>query len=399
MSRDYVREDLIAQRRETKSISSGQSYITNGLVYGPSKKLSRSDIIHITRDFAGWRHPSAYEVTDEVSSGFNGTRVLKTRYKNQPGYDTDFTVSGGHDDLPYPSLRANNIPWPPGNDIGRAEVSALLKVRDQKFNAALALAEADKSAALIGNRVTSLYRAYSSFRKGNFKQAAHHLEIKPPRSGKGSANNWLEYQYGWMPLLHDIYGAHEELRRPFRQRNLRIGVKSRVSSEDRVENVSVFNPFKVKSVIRYRFRTQVCLWYEVQNEALLTASATGLVNPLEIAWELTPWSFVVDWMLPVGDVLGALTATSGVTFVSGTRTLTTEANCQDVLEGGVQVIAPGTSYEYSLEGVGTANQSRRTFKMNRSLYFSSPFPSFYYKSPISTGHALNALALFRGLFK
>jgi hypothetical protein len=43
-------------------------------------------------------------------------------------------------------------------------------------------------------------------------------------------------------------------------------------------------------------------------------------NPLELAWELTPFSFVVDWGIGVGDYLSALDALKSVKSSIGTVT-------------------------------------------------------------------------------
>jgi hypothetical protein len=43
----------------------------------------------------------------------------------------------------------------------------------------------------------------------------------------------------------------------------------------------------------------------------------GLLNPLSLAWELLPYSFVIDWFLPIGDYLAATTASAGMTWVNG----------------------------------------------------------------------------------
>jgi hypothetical protein len=40
-------------------------------------------------------------------------------------------------------------------------------------------------------------------------------------------------------------------------------------------------------------------------EELSLQRSLGLVNPLEIAWEVVPYSFVVDWFLPVGSYIAA----------------------------------------------------------------------------------------------
>lgn len=44
----------------------------------------------------------------------------------------------------------------------------------------------------------------------------------------------------------------------------------------------------------------------------------GLLNPLEVIWELVPLSFVADWFLPIGDYLSALDAPFRFTHIGGT---------------------------------------------------------------------------------
>jgi hypothetical protein len=43
-------------------------------------------------------------------------------------------------------------------------------------------------------------------------------------------------------------------------------------------------------------------------------------NPLEVAWEVTPFSFIVDWGFNVGDTLSSLDALKGVDNIRGTVT-------------------------------------------------------------------------------
>ncbi len=397
--RNYSHEDRIDSTKTTINVESGLQYVETTIAPGESKTLVRSDIVRMPRDTSGWRNPTPYTVVDETSSGFRGTRTTQTRYTNFPIYDQDIIVTGGQADLPAAYFTASSLPTSDGNDLHRAEVQALLKVRDQKFNAALFLAEADKSAAMIGSSATQLYRSYSAFRRGNFAAAARHLRISLPSNGKGAASRWLEYQYGWLPLLSDLKGAYEELRRPYRSGGGVIGVKSRVTSKEERKVLTNYQPYSVSSTISLQKRTQVCLWYKIDNPALLQASTVGLLNPLEVGWELIPFSFVLDWLVPIGDVLGALTATSGTTFLNGTSTFSVEASCLDVLQGGSFVNSPGSAYEYTVTGTGNATQSRRIFKMNRNLYRYSPVPVPYWKNPASVGHALNALALLRSIIR
>ena len=53
----------------------------------------------------------------------------------------------------------------------------------------------------------------------------------------------------------------------------------------------------------------------ITNPNLLLANRLGLVNPLSVAWELVPFSFVVDWFSGVGNVLDGYTDLLGLSVV------------------------------------------------------------------------------------
>lgn len=50
----------------------------------------------------------------------------------------------------------------------------------------------------------------------------------------------------------------------------------------------------------------------VRNPNLHLASQLGLTNPASVAYELVPYSFVLDWVLPLGPFLSSLTDFSGL---------------------------------------------------------------------------------------
>jgi len=59
---------------------------------------------------------------------------------------------------------------------------------------------------------------------------------------------------------------------------------------------------------------------KITNPDLLLASRMGLINPLAIAWELVPFSFVVDWFTKFGDVLEAKTDFLGISLLDSYNT-------------------------------------------------------------------------------
>lgn len=59
---------------------------------------------------------------------------------------------------------------------------------------------------------------------------------------------------------------------------------------------------------------------EVADPNARLASQLGFVNPAVVAWELVPFSFVVDWFVNVGDVLSSYTDFLGFKFLESSVT-------------------------------------------------------------------------------
>jgi len=60
---------------------------------------------------------------------------------------------------------------------------------------------------------------------------------------------------------------------------------------------------------------------KISNPNVAIANQMGFVNPLSVAWEAVPFSFVVDWFANVGQCLSAMTDFAGF---SVTRSWTTD---------------------------------------------------------------------------
>jgi hypothetical protein len=66
------------------------------------------------------------------------------------------------------------------------------------------------------------------------------------------------------------------------------------------------------------------------------ARQLGLLDPLSVAWELLPWSFVIDWFIPIGAYLDVL---NGIPALKG-RFLTTEVIRRVGIQGVPGVKSP-----------------------------------------------------------
>jgi hypothetical protein len=125
-------------------------------------------------------------------------------------------------------------------------------------------------------------------------------------------------------------------------------------------------------------------------------AALGFTNPLVVAWEVVPWSFVVDWFIPVGRYLEQLSATHGWTFYDGCRsdlvkTSTTggySSTRTRLIGGDLEVDAR------ELSGTGSVYDT-----FGRTVLSNFPIPDIpQFKSPVTMGHALNSIALLGQVF-
>jgi len=200
------------------------------------------------------------------------------------------------------------------------KLKALGRVADAKVNLAVAYAEASKTSDLILDTAKRIDRAYRAFRKGNFREVARQLNITPKRLHK----SWLEYKYGWMPLLMDVKGAAEF----FAQQHVVRPTKFKVTATEKfAKDYSKATPYQAwggapndavtDESVKCTYNAKVKLWCELSNPHLSELQQLGLTNPALVAWELIPFSFVFDWFISVGNYLEGLTALNGVTVYRG----------------------------------------------------------------------------------
>lgn len=147
--------------------------------------------------------------------------------------------------------------------------------------------------------------------KNTFKVLNHARKLKPP-GGFGStrdvANGWLQFQYGWKPLLGDVYGAANEAIRVVVNKLERISASARIPEgrtyvrEYASYGSSTNVPVK-RTVSEGSFSgCKIGVSLEIPPDSFRLDRWTS-VNPVSIAWELVPYSFVVDWFFDIGSYL------------------------------------------------------------------------------------------------
>lgn len=267
---------------------------------------------------------------------------------------------------------------------------ALNRISDQKAQVLSNLAEARKSVDMMAKSTIKLARVLLAFKRGRISQVPKILgisrsSIKQDR-GKSLANYWLEWSYGWYPLITDIHAIQAIVLRDL-QRGCPVHATAKSGSSTQIS--TVWGNRQEDMILKWSSRT--AFKGHVENPMHADLNDLGLLDPVPVAWEVLPWSFAVDWLLPIGSTLQASTAACGLAFDSGwtsTRSsykFTSTLIAEHVNDAWSTLVDPGLYIE-------------EMFSFDRTVYPGFPDAQFYADfTPYSTNRAVNAIALLRQL--
>lgn len=207
---------------------------------------------------------------------------------------------------------------PPPPDLAKAVVRLLEKWRGSTFDAGVAIVEGRESAAMIAQTLGHIGRAARELRRGNFGGALAEIGHVPKGDRKNAlkaltgghlANAFLALQYGWKPLINDIYALADHIKTEPRVGVVRSSVKEA--------------GYGCVGVVPYPAADVYCQVNERRRHLKVSVSKPpteferlGLLNPASIAWEAMAFSFVVDWFLPIGDVIKAMHAKAAMEVIA-----------------------------------------------------------------------------------
>lgn len=186
------------------------------------------------------------------------------------------------------------------------------RIKSQNLNLAQSLAEYRQTSSMLVSLGTDIVRTFRSLRSGRaFGDFIRALQNPKTRADRALANRWLQYQYGIKPLLSDLYGSAEALASKIRTGFTRhISTSRSVTSWASETGSPVFNVPVVRNH-QMRWTGKVRARYTIRDATLKQLSQIGITNPALLAWELIPYSFVFDLIIPIGSFLSSLDALVG----------------------------------------------------------------------------------------
>lgn len=366
------------------------SLVEDARFYEHSNGVSR-------RKPTGFIQPTNYVYTHRVISNAHGSHRMNWKFNgsNFQSFEGVIGFANGVNGRFHSSEHFDSCLSEEDNStFERVSSAALIKARSalktSGVNLGVAFAERNKTAKLVGDTATSLFKSLRALKRGQVRHAMDLLGITSSRReprGSNVPKKWLELQYGWKPLLSDVYNACDALSKRD-GRDWRVTVKGRASEvESRGYTRLSFDAFDMTASRRTSSFVRIDAF--PSNEVLISLQSLGITNPLIIGWELVPFSFVVDWFLPIGSWLESLDATLGFKdFSCSVSTLT-----KGVWIGRGR-FHEDTNFVYLNDFVEVKHYTN----LVRTATQHVPFPKFpRFKDPRSLGHMANALSLLAGV--
>lgn len=181
--------------------------------------------------------------------------------------------------------------------------------------------EWNKTLSTVASTVETVLETIYLARKGRWADVAkvvadvdaygpnskRYIDLKDP--AKSVANKWLTVTYGLAPTIQDARDACNVFGRPFVFGGRKAYGRSFGTASKGIGDLNGYNDFTFE---RAAFVScEVGAIVRVTNPNLLLASELGVINPALIAWQVTPWSFLVDQVIDISSYLSSLTDEMG----------------------------------------------------------------------------------------
>lgn len=265
------------------------------------------------------------------------------------------------------------------NAESRSLTQARERLRDpNSFSLGVAIGEARHTANLFAGTSGTMAGALL-----NFRRHANSISSWSARErALATAGAWLEGYYGWGSLARDAFSLSKKLNKKLKV-PLTVSSKSWTKFSD-VRDYHQTSRFRETStvssggcLVKYQANIELPLAREFES--------WGITNPLSIAWELSSLSFVLDWFIPIGNVLSSLSATAGLSFADGasSRTLT----CRSTSRYNDQ-----NPYAPTPTGRGAYVTEVKDFRRRPMAAFALP-QLYANENPFSTNRVISAVAL------
>lgn len=216
------------------------------------------------------------------------------------------------------SDRVHHLPWPISSvdtsyEDGIAITQAHASVGDGMVDALVTGAELNETIQSLANTGIKAAKVFRAIRRFNLKALRKQFSPSEVR------DQYLNFRYGLRPTYYDLRDIHEFLtvkRNKTDRRTSRGFHETSVTTESDTFwdiNPVYFQSWTTRPKVRMCFKREA--GYKITSRAGVLSSVMysddisrylselGVDRPISAAWELIPFSFMVDWFINIGDVI------------------------------------------------------------------------------------------------
>lgn len=245
----------------------------------------------------------------------------------------DFMVNG-----PPPTNPNGGGGWATGRILPpSADYRVLANLRNKlygsSFNLGVTTAEGKRAVTMIGDSAFRIRLALSSLMHKDWRGLVAALNVDPKHArkivgkpGLTLSQRWLELQYGWKPLLKDTEDGAKWI-----AAQLGGGTQEKHPVLRASIDPIIYTDYRVPGDTSYVWgscTTRFDLSYRVYAWRKSPAALPSLYTVAQVGWELLPYSFIVDWFIPIGAYIDALRTASDIDglYVRSLKTTFTWSN-------------------------------------------------------------------------
>lgn len=189
--------------------------------------------------------------------------------------------------------------------ISEASTSARAMVVPPDVQGLVSLAELGKTLSMLRHPVHGLRDLIDRVGRGRRKTSANDIR-------KAAESSYLEMRYGWRPFLLEIEAIAEALVKEYSKR---LTARARRTQEDSVTSSWTGTTSNMYIEFSQTTSRTVEVRCGLLYEHTLDLGGTWGMRLSDIpaaAWELVPYSFVLDWLVNTADLINALVPKAGV---------------------------------------------------------------------------------------
>lgn len=249
------------------------------------------------------------------------------------------------------------------------------RVRQHNANLGVTLASWKQSRDMIVDRSQKVAKAFARVADRHYdeykKMSPKQRSAKRRKLSRDRASDFLEGEFGWKPLVDDIQAGLGALAQTPHERWISASATGAFLWSENLIRPTEFTNRRTHE--EGNFRVNVGCKCSFENPNVFLANRLGLLNLPGVAWDLIPWSFVVNMFSNAGQMVNSITDFVGVSTWDVCMTETVFIRQQLTLES--------TALANSRGSLGSAHMVKWKREKTRVRMSQFPKPTFQLKCP------------------